>query len=293
MSAPASADPRAIAAAALVGVQVGAAAVASRFALAEIDPVLLGLLRYMVGVCCLLPFLVARGGPPRFAPRDLAPMCILGIVQFALLIWLFNVALTHMPAARVSLVFSAFPLLTMLFAAALGRERLTPMRAGGVLLTMAGVALVLGERAVAGGAHGSWLGEAAALGAAACGAICSVLYRPYLDRYPALPVSALAMAASVAALAVPVLATGTYASVPAMSYAAWAAVIFVGLSSGGAFFVLLWAYARVPATRVAVFQALAPLTAALLGWTFLGEPVSATFSLGLAAVAAGIALANR
>ncbi|MBV1694584.1 MAG: DMT family transporter [Hyphomicrobiales bacterium] len=147
MSAPASTDPRAIAAAALVGVQVGAAAVASRFALAEIDPVLLGLLRYMVGVCCLLPFLAMRGGLPRFAPRDLAPMCILGIVQFALLIWLFNVALTHMPAARVSLVFSAFPLLTMLFAAALGRERLTPMRAGGVLLTMAGVALVLGERA--------------------------------------------------------------------------------------------------------------------------------------------------
>ena len=35
------------------------------------------------------------------------------------------------------------------------------------------------------------------------GALCAVLYRPYLDRYPTLPTSALAMFAAVVFLASP------------------------------------------------------------------------------------------
>ncbi len=290
-NAAARASPLPIFAAALVGVQVGAATVASRFALAELDPTLLGLLRYFVGVLCLVPFVAAAGGMPRMPLRDAVPMAVLGIVQFALLIWLFNVALTHLPAARVALIFSAFPLLTMVFAAALGRERLTPWRTLGVMTTMLGVGLVLGERLDEGGS--SWLGEAAALGAAACGALCSVLYRPYLLRYPALPVSILAMAASVAALLVPALAVSGLGPVAKLSWRGWAATLFIGASSGVGYFTLMWAYARASPTRVAVFQALAPLTAAALGWAFLGEMVSATFGLGLCAVAAGIVLAHR
>lgn len=39
------------------------------------------------------------------------------------------------------------------------------------------------------------------LGSALTGAVCSVLYRPYLRRYPTVPVSALAMGVSVLCLA--------------------------------------------------------------------------------------------
>jgi drug/metabolite transporter (DMT)-like permease len=139
----------------------------------------------------------------------------------------------------------------------------------------------------------AWLGEAAAFAAAACGAICSVLYRPYLQRYPALAVSAFAMLGSVAALAIAASVNGIFAAPPRPSAAAWAAIVFVGVSSGIGYFALLWAYARASPTRVAVFQALAPLTAAALGWLFLGEAVSATFLAGLAAVMAGIVVAHR
>ena len=47
---------RALWAAAAAGVQVGAAIVASRFAVAEVPPLTLALLRYTIGFACLAPF---------------------------------------------------------------------------------------------------------------------------------------------------------------------------------------------------------------------------------------------
>ena len=58
---------------------------------------------------------------------------------------------------------------------------------GGGMLTIAGVGLALGEKALERGALAeAWIGELAALASAFCGASCAVLYRPYLRRYPPL-----------------------------------------------------------------------------------------------------------
>ncbi len=287
MTALAGSERLALAAAALVGVQVGAATVASRYALLVTDPVSLAFMRYAIGVLSLLPFVLA-GPRPNFAGRDLLPMAALGIVQFAFLILLLNVGLTLIPAGRAALVFSAFPLLTMLLAAALRRERMTARKTAGVGLTMLGVAIALGDR-VRGG--GGLVGEALVFAAAFCGALCSVLYRPYLQRYAALPVAAFAMTATVAFLAVAGVLRGGLTNPLQMPARPLAAVVFIGLSSGLAYFVLLWAYARTTPTRVAMFQALAPLTATALGVAVLGETVTAYFLAGLATVAAGLVIA--
>src|SRR5256885_15176194 len=75
----------------------------------------------------------------------------------------------------------------MVVAAALGQERLTFAKLSGVLLTLAGVGLALGEKAFQwDGAVRAWVGELAVFLRAVSGAVCSVLYRPYLKRYPTL-----------------------------------------------------------------------------------------------------------
>lgn len=279
----------AIAAAALVGVQVGAATVASRFALPETDPVSLGFMRYLIGALSLAPFVLAQP-LPRFRRRDLLPMAVLGIIQFAVLIVLLNIGLRSVPAGRAALLFSAFPLLTMLLAAGLGRERLTTRKTLGVALTMIGVGMALGDRIWAGAAIGLQ-GELAVLGAALCGAICSVLYRPYLQRYPALAVSGFAMLASVVFLAVVGVICGGITNPLTLTPLAAGAVVFTGVSSGFAYFILLWALAQTTPTRVTVFQALAPITATGLGILLLGESVSGRFIAGLVAVAVGLVVA--
>ncbi len=280
----------AIAAAALVGIQVGAATVASRYAIVETDPITLAFLRYVIGVLCLAPFVfaVARVRIPR---RDLVPIAALGTIQFGVLVALLNYGLKFIPAGRAAVVFATFPLMTMMLAAALGREALTPAKTLGVLLTIAGVALALADKAFAGGATAGWTGELAVLASAACGATCSVLYRPYLQRYPTLQVGSIAMLASVLFLGALLIVQG--GGVFALSGRAWTAVLFIGASSGIGYFALLWALARASPTRVTVFQTLAPLTAAFLGWLALGETLTPLFLAGLSLVAIGILAAHR
>ena len=283
----------AVLAAAATGIQVGAAMVATRFVIDQTTPATLALLRYAIGFLCLVPPLLAVGRV-RFERRDLVPIALLGIGQFGVLIALLNWGLQYVPAARGALIFAVFPLLTMVLAAGLGHERLTGPKTIGVLLTIAGVALALGEKLLAPGREeGEWLGALAVFASAVVGAVCSVLYRPYLRRYPTLAVSALAMLASVLFLAVLSVAEGMRDAVAGISAGGWGAVAFIGVSSGIGYYLWLWALRHAAPTRVTVFLSLSPPTAALLGALLLAEPVSFGLLTGLAAVVAGLVLAHR
>ncbi|MEJ6023359.1 DMT family transporter [Ramlibacter sp. PS4R-6] len=285
-------------AAAVSSVLVGAGIAVSRLAVAEVGPLTLAMLRYAIGGACLLPFAWREARALLAAPplhsraRDLAGMAAIGILQFGVLIALLNYALQRIGAAEAALIFSLFPLLTMLFAAGAGRERVTPMLLAGVVVSIGGVAL---SQAPKFGSHGSsdWWGELAVLASAAIGAACSVLYRPYLQRYPTVPVSALAMLASVGLLAIAALPEAWPQRMGAFTGTAWAAIGFVGVSSAVGYFTWLYALKHESPTRVTVFLALNPPAAALCGWLLLGEPVHAAVAGALVLVAAGLWLATR
>lgn len=267
---------------------VGAALVATRSVVGQAGPASLALLRYLIGTLCLMPFAL-RGGLPRFAARDVLPIGLLGIGQFGLLIVLLNWSLLYISSARAALVFATTPLLTMLLAAAGRQEPLGARRSVGVLLTIAGVGLALGEKALNGGA-GYW-GEAAALGSALLAAGCGLLYRPYLRRYPVLPVSAFAMLAAVLFLAVLAAGEGLFVAVPDFGVG-WLAVVFIGFCSGLGYYTWLYALGNTSPTKVTVFLALSPITAALLGLVF-GEPLTAGTAGGVGLVALGLWVATR
>lgn len=283
----------ALAASAGTGIQVGAAMVATRFVIDETTPGALAFMRYTVALLCLAPFIV-RAPRVAIARRDLAPIFVLGIFQFGISIVLLNFGLKHVTSARAALIFMTFPLLTMLIGAAIGRERMTVAKVLGVSLAFLGVALTLGERLFADkGSAAEWLGALAVFGAAACGAVCSVCYQPYLRRYPTLPVSALAMLAAIVVLGALAANEGFFTAPAQISPAGWAAVVFIGVSSGIFFYLWLWALNHAPPTRVAIFLALSPVTAALLGALLLGETLSALAVAGLAMVVLGLWTATR
>jgi drug/metabolite transporter (DMT)-like permease len=73
----------------------------------------------------------------------------------------------------------------------------------------------------------------------------------------------------------------------------WLIIVLVGVSSGAFYFLWVWVLSRTTATRLAVFLALSPITAAILGWLFLAEPITPGLIIGLLAVAAGLWLAHR
>jgi drug/metabolite transporter (DMT)-like permease len=290
-------------AATAAGVQVGAAIVASRYVVAEVPPLTLALLRYAIGFVCLLPFALkpfmalarmyqAQCAIKHVVTRDLAAMALLGMGQFALLIALLNYGLQQIAAAQAALIFSLFPLLTLVLSTALGRERVTPALLGGVLLSIAGVAVSLIPKL--GALHaGPWWGELAVLASACIGALCSVLYRPYLRRYPTLPVSAFAMLASVLLLALLALQEDWPALVGRLGPGTWAVVAFIGLSSAVGYACWLYALKHESPTRVTIFLALNPVTAAVLGVLFLHEPMTGWTLSAIALIASGLSLATR
>src|SRR3989442_8121485 len=150
----------------------------------------------------------------------------------------------------------------MVVAAALGQERLTLATLSGVLLTLAGVGLALGEKAFQwDGAVRAWVGELAVFLRAVSGAVCSVLYRPYLKRYPTLAVSAVAMLASVGVLAVLAAGEGFFGSLPRFTAGGWLAVLYIGIGSGGGYYLLLLGLWHAPPTQVTVFLPLSPVPA--------------------------------
>jgi len=286
-------NPLAVVAAAATGVQVGSAIVATRFVIDQTDPVTLAFLRYLIGFCLLLipAWRSRRGG---FDRRDVLPIAGLGITQFGILIVLINYGLQFIPSARAALIFACVPLLTMSLGAVIGQERMTLLKTAGVLLTIVGVGFALGEKVfLPGAAGGGWLGEMAVLASALCAAVCSVLYRPYLIKYPTLQVSAFAMFASVGFLALAAGLEGSFSSWFNFTVAGWLAVFFIGASSAIGYYMWLWALGHSSPTRVTVFLSLSPITSAALGALLLAEPISAWFIAGLICVTLGLWLAHR
>ncbi len=289
-------------AATVASVCFGASVVATRFVVGQTEPVTLAFLRYGIATVCLSPVLYAAW-TARMPRRDLLAISALGVLFFGLFPWSFSAALVHLPSSRVATIIATTPLVTLVVSHVRGVERITVTMVLGQLVALAGLYFALGTssapaspgQGAAGAVAGSMLlGTALTFFAVLCGALYNVLSRPYLRRYPPLHVSAISMAAGTMSLAVPAGLGGVFAHAPQFSGTGWAALLFLGTFGGAVGFALwIWALQRSAPSRVAVFLALNPVTATLLGALILGELVTWRFVFGLACVIAGISLANR
>lgn len=277
-------------AAAATGVLVGASLVATRSVIEVAGPTSLAFLRYSIGIACLLPLtLVAARW--RIAGRDLLPIALLGVGQFGILVVLLNWSLQSIGSGRAALLFSTMPLMTMAFATVLRREAFSSATLIGVLAAIAGVAVVVGQDGMTGSGR-DFMGEGAALASALTGAVCSVLYRPYLLRYTTLPVSAYAMAAAVAFLAAPAAADGLVVQLAGFDARDWLTIAFIGISSAVGYLCWLWALGHASPTRVTIFLALSPVTAIVGGQIILAEPITPRLVAGIGLVSLGMWLAH-
>lgn len=266
--------------------QVGSALVVSRALVETIDPVPMAFLRYAIGALILVPAALAARSSLQVQRCDLVPIALCGIVQFGLLIVLLNASLRMLPSAPAALIFATMPLIALVIGIVVGQERWNRRRGVAILVAILGLALALGPdaRGLGGGRLG---GELLALAAATCGAASSVAVRPYVRRYGALPVSGVAMVASVAFLGGWAALTGEQGAVDAGGRDL-AGVVFLGVGSGLGYLLWLWAIARSTASHVAVFLSLSPATALVLGWLAPGESLTSTMIAGLLVTVVGL-----
>jgi drug/metabolite transporter (DMT)-like permease len=203
----------------------------------------------------------------------------------------FSYAIDLTNASTVALIFGALPIVTALFAYAVGVERLHRRFWIAAVISLAGVGLVaLGSR---GGVSGSLLGNVLAFIATATWGIYSVAIVPLLSRYSVWRISAVALVAG----AVPALVT----ALPQIMDQRWdlGALVWVGF----AFAVLgplvltnvLWftAIERVGPSRATLVTNLQPFLAALFAVALLSEELTWLQVAGGVAIGVALLLARR
>lgn len=269
----------------------GGAAVATRFLVADVDPITLGMVRFGGGALCLLP--VALLLRPKLPPRaDWPAAAGLGFLFYGVFIVVYNVSLSYTTVARGTLALSTLPLMTMMVAAVLGLEALSARKTVGVLLAMGGVALAL-SASLAAAPEGAWRGDLIMAAATVCMALYNVYSRPYTQRSSPLGFLIFSMMAGGGALILLGLVTGRVPLLLQLDTAQALAGTYLA-AGGGAFGFFLWVVALKHAspTRVANTITINPLIAMGFGALLLGEPVTLPLVLGLVAVCAGVWVAT-
>jgi len=228
----------------------------------------------------------------RWPPRSDWPAVIgLALLFYGFLPALFNASLIYTTAARAALAISTTPLIAMVMASLLGIEPMTTRKTIGLALTMAGVGVAL-TASLSGSPIGAWRGDALMLAAASCMALSAIWSRPLIMRSGPFAFAAAGMMIGTVCLIPISFALGGLSAVSSFGPKQWMAALYLAVVCGAVLY-FLWSFAlgTVPPTIVALTITVNPITAAIFGALFLGEPIRLSLAVGLVGVAAGIWIA--
>nr|HET7860401.1 DMT family transporter [Caldimonas sp.] len=192
-------------------------------------------------------------------------------------------------AGVTALVLALQPLLTAVVVSRWLHERLTATQRVGVGVGLAGVALVVGERALAGTA------SAASLGAIVVSLLCVTAGTLYQREFCAATDLRAAVCIHFAATAAVMLPLGVVVErfdVHWNGVVAAALVYHVVLASIGAYSILHLLLRHGQATGVTSLLYLTPPVAALVEWAFFRVAPTATMWLGMAVACVGVAMTS-
>jgi drug/metabolite transporter (DMT)-like permease len=259
-------------------------------ALAVLPPVGFTFLRFVLASLTLLVLLRWREGSIGLPRRDLVAMWILGGLGFGLYQILWTTGLTTVAAGDSALIIAATPVLVALLAVAARSDVLTPLKLAGVLVSFAGVAIVVasGPGLTLGG---SIAGEVITLAAAVCWSIYTAFAGPYLRRISPLRATAWATVAGTVVLApVAILQLGTV-DPGSLSPGVAGALVYSGLLAAGiSNVIVLNGVKLVGPTRTAALQFLVPALAVILAAVFLSEAIRPGQVLGGVVIVGGVVL---
>ncbi len=262
----------------------------------ELPPGLFGGLRLLLAGLLVLACLVWRGESIRLATLEGAWLWLVGSCLFLGGNGLITLAEKTVPSGVASVLVATTPLWMALLELSLpSGERLTARGWAGLLLGLAGVAVLMSGRA-AGGDHGDldWWGPFLVIGSAFCWAVGSVLYRRRRGSKGHVASAAWQMVLGGATLALVGLACGEGEVVaelehfPVRGLLAFLHLLLVGSLVG--FLAYTWLLGHVPAALAGTYAYVNPVAAILIGWLAAGEPLSLAVVGGMLVILAGVGM---
>jgi O-acetylserine/cysteine efflux transporter len=269
----------------------------SAFAVVEIGlryspPILFAGLRTLVGGISMVAAALLWGGSPNLR-RDWPVFLLLALFNVVLFIALQTYAIVYLPSGSAAVLVYLQPIFVGFLAWVILGEELSAAKLVGLLLGFSGIVAV--SSASLSGAVDALSPLGVLLGAAS--ALAWALGTVYFKKYEA-------RVSTLWAVAVPFLVGGVILSALGLVEEPWeedsmtgafaASLLYSSLIGISAAWVIWFALVRAgEASRVAAYIFAVPLTAVLMGFLFLDEPLSYSLLVGAALVVCGIYLVNR
>lgn len=253
----------------------GLSFIGTKAALTSFHPFALMFLRFSSASLVFLAVLL-RTGFPRIPARDHLKLVLVSLFQPCLYFIFETFGLSLTSASKASLIIAAVPIAVMLLAAIVLKERIRARHAAGIVLSVAGVVvLVVGTPGFRLELGGSFLGDILIFGAVVTAALYTVLARDLGRTRSALEITAFQAFYGTLFFLPFFLATRGRTEWAAISGSSLAALVFlIFCATIGAFLTYNYALTKIPASRASVFINGIPLVTTLASWALLGETLS-------------------
>lgn len=262
----------------------------ARFALREIAVLDFTFVRLVLATAVLAAVWLPRRRP---APRGFwRPVLAAGIAQAVFQI-LLVAGLRWTTAGQSAILLAASPILTAAWLAVRGGERLDRRRWTGLLMGIAGVALVVSG--AAGGLDASrMLGDLLALGAAAAWSWYGFAVSPVVAAVGTWQATGWGMMIATLLFVPFALPGAAHQAWSAVSWGAWAGLVY-GATGGMVVAMALWGRSlhKFGQRQTMVYVYLEPVSAVVIAAILLGESLSATQAAGALLTFAGVWLASE
>ncbi len=274
-----------------------AAAFGSSFVFVEMGldgfaPFTVVMLRLALAAAALHVIARALGHAPPRDPRLWRAYAVMGFLNNALPFSLFALGQQHITAGQAAILAATTPLVTAVLAHVTTHdERLTRHRVAGVLVGLAGVAVLVGPTAFAGLDASLWAYGAVTL-AASCYAVASLYGRRFKAQAP---ITTAAGQVTMGALWIAPFALALdrpWTSLP-MDATPWLAVLGLALIGTTVAYLLYFRLlATAGANNTVLVTLLVPVAAAALGALLLGESLTLREAAGMGLIATGLLTAD-
>jgi drug/metabolite transporter (DMT)-like permease len=265
--------------------------IGGKLGLPYIEPATFLMLRFALVIALMLPMALLWRAPWPSSPRQFFHIGVAGILMQGCYLYGVFAAIHHgISAGLVALIVGMQPVLTALVAGALLGERVSRLQWAGLGLGLAGVALVVMQKATLAGVSVESIGGAlAALAGITFGTMYQKRFCGAFDLRTGSVIQFVAAAIVIAPFSWLFESRVVHWSPQLVFALAWLVLVL----SIGAISMLTLLIRRGAVTKVASLMYLTPPVTAIMAWLVFGETLSTQALLGLGLAAAGVALVVR
>jgi drug/metabolite transporter (DMT)-like permease len=279
----------------LTAVFWGGTFIAGRVVAQDVLPFSASFLRFAIAsVFLVLITCRVEGKLPRIEQSLILPIFLLGLTGvFAYNVFFFK-GLQSIDAGRAALIIALNPVMISFFSSILFKEELTPIKIIGILLSVIGAMTVIsrGNPLHLFQGHLGW-GEINIFGCVLSWVSFSLIGKTVLGKISPLVSICYSSLAGTAVLMIPALMEGLWSFLPAYSNTTWLGLFYLGFF--GTVLGFVWYYEgikKIGPTKAGLFINVVPLSAVVLAFFLLNEPLTLSLLIGAVLVSTGIYLTN-